>query len=66
VNSSIYIGSRTVLFLAQGGKAPRFLGWTSSHGVPIPAILLTNLIACIALLNVSTGASKAYGVRRFY
>jgi amino acid transporter len=62
VNSSIYIGSRTVLFLAQGGKAPRFLGWTSSQGVPIPAILLTNLVACIALLNVSTGASKAYVV----
>jgi yeast amino acid transporter len=60
INSSIYIGSRTILFMAQEGKAPRALGWTDKRGVPIPAILLTNLCGCLSMMNVSTGASKAY------
>ncbi|KAK4208541.1 general amino acid permease [Rhypophila decipiens] len=61
VNSSIYIGSRTILFMAQDGKAPRFLGWTDKRGVPIPAIVFTNLCGALSMMNVSTGASKAYG-----
>ncbi|KIH90279.1 general amino acid permease AGP3 [Sporothrix brasiliensis 5110] len=61
VNSSIYIGSRTLLFMAQDRKAPKFLGWTSKRGVPIPAIVLTNACGALSMMNVSTGASKAYG-----
>ncbi|KAK3379649.1 amino acid permease-like protein [Lasiosphaeria ovina] len=60
VNSSIYIGSRTLLFMAQSRKAPKFLGWTDRRGVPIPAIVLTNLCGALSMMNVSTGASKAY------
>jgi len=60
VNSSIYIGSRTVLYLAQSGKAPGFFGWTNKRGVPVFAILLTNAFGALAMMNVSTGASKAY------
>lgn len=60
VNSSIYIGSRTILYMAQDGKAPRFLGWTDRRGVPIPAILFTNLCGALSMMNVSTGASQAY------
>ncbi|KAI9802616.1 MAG: hypothetical protein M1833_001690 [Piccolia ochrophora] len=61
VNSSIYIGSRTVLFMAQDGKAPRFLGYTNLRGVPVFAIIFTNLFGALSMMNVSTGASKAYG-----
>lgn len=61
VNSSIYIGSRTILFMAQTGKAPRFLGYTDPRGVPVFAILLTNLFGALSMMNVSTGASKAVG-----
>ncbi|CAI4210957.1 unnamed protein product [Parascedosporium putredinis] len=61
INSSIYIGSRTILFMAQDGKAPRFLGWTNKRGVPIPAIVFTNLFGALSMMNVSTGAGKAYG-----
>ncbi|KAK3352753.1 amino acid permease/ SLC12A domain-containing protein [Lasiosphaeria hispida] len=61
VNSSIYIGSRTLLFMAQNKKAPKFLGWTDKRGVPIPAIIFTNLCGALSMMNVSTGASKAYG-----
>lgn len=61
VNSSVYIGSRTLLFMAQDGKAPRFLGWTDKRGVPVPAIVFTNACGALSMMNVSTGASKAYG-----
>lgn len=60
VNSSIYIGSRTILFMAQDGKAPRILGYTDPRGVPIPAILLTNLFGALSMMNVNTGAGAAY------
>ncbi|KAI3325341.1 amino acid permease-like protein [Xylariaceae sp. AK1471] len=61
INSSIYIASRTVLFMAQDGKAPRFLGWTDRRGVPIPAIIFANTFGALSLLNLSAGASNAYG-----
>lgn len=61
VNSSIYIGSRTLLFMAQDGKAPRFLGRTDRRGVPVPAVVFTNLCGALSMMNVSTGAAKAYG-----
>jgi yeast amino acid transporter len=61
INSSIYIGSRTLLFMAQDRKAPKFLGWTDRRGVPIPAILVTNVCGALSMMNVSTGAAEAYG-----
>lgn len=60
INSSIYIGSRTILYMAQSGKAPRFLGKVNKMGVPVWAILLTNAVGAISMMNVSTGAAKAY------
>ncbi|KAI9667235.1 MAG: hypothetical protein M1821_000048 [Bathelium mastoideum] len=60
VNSSIYIGSRTLLYMAQDRKAPQFLGWTNARGIPVPAIVLTNLCGAISMMNVSTGAGQAY------
>ena len=59
-NSSIYIGSRTILYMAQEGKAPRFLGRTNGRGVPVYAIVFTNLFGALSMMNVSTGAGKAY------
>lgn len=59
-NSSIYIGSRTILFMAQEKMAPRFLGKTNSRGVPVYAIIFTNLFGFLALMNLSTGGGKAY------
>lgn len=47
--------------MAQGGQAPRFLGWTSKRGVPVFAIILTNLFGALSMMNVSTGAARAYG-----
>jgi len=60
VNSSIYIASRTILFMAQDGKAPRILGWTDRRGVPTPAIVFANAFGALSLLNLSAGAANAY------
>lgn len=60
INCSIYIGSRTLLYMAQEDKAPRFLGWTDKRGVPIPAIIFTNAFGAISMMNLSTGAAEAY------
>lgn len=59
-NSSIYIGSRTLLYMGQNGHAPRFLGYTNSRGVPVWAIILTNAVGALSMMNVSTGAAQAY------
>lgn len=61
INSSIYIGSRTILYMARSNKAPRFIGWTNKRGVPVWAILITNAVGAISMMNMSTGASEAYG-----
>lgn len=60
INSSIYIGSRTLLFMAQSKKAPAFLGYTNKRGVPVWAILFTNLFGVLSQMNNSTGAAEAY------
>ncbi|RSL68431.1 hypothetical protein CEP54_002792 [Fusarium duplospermum] len=60
INSSIYIGSRTVFYMAQSGKAPKIFGWTNGRGVPVWAILITNAVGSISMMNVSTGAARAY------
>lgn len=60
INSSIYIASRTLLFMGQQKMAPAFLGWTDKRGVPIPAIVTANAFGAVSMMNVSTGASKAY------
>ena len=59
-NASIYIGSRTIFYMAQDGKAPRFLGFVDRRGVPVFAIIFTNLFGALAMMNVSTGAGAAY------
>ncbi|RYP07755.1 hypothetical protein DL765_009020 [Monosporascus sp. GIB2] len=57
---SIYISSRTLLFMGQDRKAPKFLGWTDKRGVPIPAIVVANATGALSMMNVSTGAAEAY------
>lgn len=61
INSSIYIGSRTVLFMAKDRTAPRFLGYLDKRGVPVAAIIFTNLFGVISVMNVTQGAATAFG-----
>ncbi|SJX65089.1 probable AGP3-Protein of the amino-acid permease family [Sporisorium reilianum f. sp. reilianum] len=60
-NSSLYIASRTLQSLGATGRAPKIFGWTSARGkVPIPALVLSNLVALISLLSISSGASTVF------
>ena len=59
-NSSLYVSSRTLLFMSRTGKAPKILGRVNRAGVPWVALLFSNLIACIAFLSVSTSAGTVY------
>ncbi|EDK40192.2 hypothetical protein PGUG_04290 [Meyerozyma guilliermondii ATCC 6260] len=61
INSSIYIGSRTIVNLAGEGAAPKFLSKVNKMGVPYNAVILMNLFGLISLMNINTGAAKAYG-----
>lgn len=60
INSSIFIGSRTLLHLANEGQAPKILKTVNKHGVPYFAVILTNAFGLISLMNISTGAANAY------
>jgi amino acid transporter len=60
INSSIYIASRTLLSLARQGRAPRFFAKTTSKGVPVRAVVLSNFLGLISLINISAGAGKVF------
>ncbi|KAL8822387.1 MAG: hypothetical protein Q9191_006877 [Dirinaria sp. TL-2023a] len=59
-NSSLYVSSRTILFMARNGKAPKIFGRVTRTGVPWVALLLSNLVACISFLSVSDAAGTVY------
>ncbi|EGD89209.2 hypothetical protein H113_02833 [Trichophyton rubrum MR1459] len=59
-NSSLYVASRTILYMGRSGKAPAILGRTNKAGVPWVALLFTNLVACISFLSLSSSAGKLY------
>lgn len=54
-NSCFYASSRMLLALARSGQAPRVFGYCNKRGVPIPANLLTLLIACLTFLTTIWG-----------
>ncbi|KAI1369954.1 amino acid permease/ SLC12A domain-containing protein [Xylaria arbuscula] len=60
VNSAIYIASRSLVALAQQGRAPRFFAHTSRNGVPVRAIVFSNTLGLIALLNVASSPGKVF------
>ncbi|KAL8283977.1 hypothetical protein RQP46_005090 [Phenoliferia psychrophenolica] len=50
-NSCFYASTRMLLSLAKGGNAPSILGFVTSRGVPVPALLFTNVTGISALLT---------------
>ncbi|GES58626.1 amino acid permease [Aspergillus terreus] len=59
-NGSLYVASRTLLFMARNGKAPRFIGRTNAAGVPWVALIVSNLFTCIVFLTLSSSAGRIY------
>ncbi|KAH3681145.1 hypothetical protein WICPIJ_007893 [Wickerhamomyces pijperi] len=60
VNSSIYIGSRTLLNLSHEGLAPAFVQLKTESGVPWVSVTIVNLLGLISIMNVKTGAQDAF------
>lgn len=59
-NSSLYVASRTLLFMSRNGKAPKFIGRTNRLGVPWVGLVFTNVFACIVFLEQSANAGRVY------
>lgn len=59
-NSSLYVASRTMFFMARNGKAPVLFGKVNKAGVPWVALLFSNILACIAFLSISKAAGAVY------
>lgn len=60
-NSSLYIASRTLQSLGATGRAPKIFAWTTKKGkVPIPALVLSNLVALVSLLSINSGAATVF------
>ncbi|KAI9933559.1 hypothetical protein ASPWEDRAFT_61416 [Aspergillus wentii DTO 134E9] len=59
-NGSLYVGSRTLLFMARNGKAPRFIGRTNAAGVPWVGLIFTNVFSCIVFLSLGSNAGVIY------
>ncbi|KAJ8125037.1 hypothetical protein O1611_g8603 [Lasiodiplodia mahajangana] len=61
VNSAIYVASRSLVALAHQGRAPRLFAKTTKNGVPVRAIVFSNTLGLIALLNVASSPGKVFG-----
>lgn len=60
-NSDLYIATRTIYGLSRERKAPAFLSRTDARGVPIYALGLCSLIACLAYMSVSNDSKTVFG-----
>lgn len=60
INSAIYIASRCIYAQAKSGRAPAILAKTTTNGVPVNAIVFTNLFGLISLLNISENAGNVF------
>lgn len=59
-NSSLYVGSRTLLYMSRNRKAPKFIGWTNRAGVPWVGLVTTNIFACIVFLELGSSAGVVF------
>ncbi|KAF9464507.1 amino acid permease/ SLC12A domain-containing protein [Collybia nuda] len=59
-NSFLYAGSRSLYSLSVTGQAPKIFAKCNKQGVPYVAVLATFAIACLAYLNVSSGAAAVF------
>ncbi|GIP40113.1 lysine-specific permease [Paenibacillus sp. J31TS4] len=59
-NSGMYASTRILWVLAKEGKAPRFFGKLTSHGVPVFALLATAALGLFAFLSSTFGDGVVY------
>jgi len=59
-NASMYTATRTLWHIAQEGNAPKFLSRTSSHGIPIYALILSAIISTAVFLSSKVGEGQLF------
>ena len=59
-NASMYTATRTLWHIAQEGNAPKFLGNTTKHGIPVAALLSSSLISAVVFLSSIFGQGQLF------
>ncbi|KAH8657933.1 amino acid permease [Xylariales sp. PMI_506] len=60
MNSALYVASRSLVSLAKTGRAPAFFGRTTKNGTPVYALVFSNLLGLLAMLNYTAGPAKVF------
>lgn len=60
-NSDFYVATRMLLSLARNGWAPKAVGYVNARGVPVVALAIVTLFACISLITIYVGAGVVFG-----
>ena len=60
MNSALYVASRTLVSLASSGRAPKFFAKTSANGTPVNAVVLSNALGLISMLNYKAGPGVVF------
>lgn len=59
-NSSMYVGSRMLWYLAKEGHVPRIFAIVNRRGIPIYALVVTSMVAGLAFLSSIFGNGVVY------
>ncbi|WP_454784355.1 amino acid permease [Legionella sp. WA2024007413] len=59
-NSSMYVGSRMLWYLAKEGHVPRIFSVVNRRGIPVYALTLTSAVAMLAFLSSVFGNGTVY------
>lgn len=60
MNSALYVASRSLVSLAREGRAPSFFARTTSNGTPANALVFSNLLGLVSMLNYKAGPGKVF------
>ncbi|EFW98586.1 agp3-like amino acid permease [Grosmannia clavigera kw1407] len=60
MNSALYVASRSLAALAAAGRAPRFFARTNRSGTPVYALVFSNAVGLVAILNYRTGPALIF------
>lgn len=60
MNSALYVASRSLVSLAKEGRAPKIFARTTKNGTPANALIISNLLGLIAMLNYKAGPGKVF------
>lgn len=60
MNTAVYVVSRALVSLASSGRAPKFFARTTPNGTTVFALVLSNGLGLIAMLNYKAGPAQVF------